>query len=227
LDAEFDYQWKNLPSPDIEYNENRVNEFLKFTKLDPLDSVTAKYCLDAGCGNGRYTYAMQKLGAVRVDSFDLSSQAVERCRTVNPCATVLNLMDADKSLYPVYDFILCWGVLNHIENPRDGFRKLAGLVKKSGGFLHVMVYHKDTQKAYQTDRQRWSHMTMEEKLGLCEEKVKTIGGTVHGWFDALNPKYNHSFTVPEVIKWFEQEGFTRIKVASKYNININGWKRQL
>jgi hypothetical protein len=70
-------------------------------------------------------------------------------------------------------------------------------------------------------------MTMEEKLSLCQEKVKTIGGTVHGWFDALNPKFNHSFTVPEVINWFEQDGFTNIKVTSKYNININGWKRQL
>ena len=33
--TEFDYQWKNLPSKDIEYNDLRVKEFLLFTKLNP------------------------------------------------------------------------------------------------------------------------------------------------------------------------------------------------
>ena len=224
MNPEFDFQWKNLPSPDIEYTDKRISEFLKFTKLDPLDSVTAKYCLDAGCGNGRYTYAMQKLGAIRVDSIDISSEAIERCRKVNPCATVQNLMEVDNSLFPVYDFILCWGVLNHIESPREGFKKVASLLKPQGGYLHIMVYHEDTQKQYEADRHKWPDLTMEEKLQLCNEKVRTSGGTVHGWFDALNPKYNHSFSVPEIVKWFEEEGFTGIKPVSKFNININGWK---
>lgn len=224
MNPEFDFQWKNLPSPDIEYTDKRISEFLKFTKLDPLDSVTAKYCLDVGCGNGRYTYAMQKLGAIRVDSIDLSSEAIERCRKVNPCATVQNLMEVGNSLFPVYDFILCWGVLNHIESPTEGFKKVASLLKPQGGYLHIMVYHKNTQKQYEADRHKWLNLTMEEKLQLCNEKVRTSGGTVHGWFDALNPKYNHSFSVPEIVKWFEDEGFTGIKLVSKFNININGWK---
>jgi len=89
-----------------------------------------------------------------------------------------------------------------------------------------MVYHKDTQKEYEADRERWALKSLDEKINLCEEKVRTVGGTVHGWFDALNPRYNHSFTVPEVTKWFEEDGFTKIKVTSKYNININGWRGQ-
>ena len=224
MDAEFDYQWKNLPSRDIEYTEDRINEFLKFTKLNTFSSVASKYCLDAGCGNGRYTYAMQRLGAMRVDSFDISAEAVEKCRAINPCATVLDLMDAERLLYPVYDFILCWGVLNHIENPREGFRKVANLIRPSGGCLHIMVYHRDTQQTYEADRKQWPNLSMEEKLRLCDQKARNVGGTIHGWFDALNPRYNHSFTVPEVTNWFKEEGFTKITVALKYNININGWK---
>jgi predicted RNA methylase len=73
--TEFDYQWKNLPSEDIEYNDVRINEFLSFNKLNPEQSIQGKDCLDAGYGIGRYTYAMQKLGANKVNSLDISSEA--------------------------------------------------------------------------------------------------------------------------------------------------------
>ena len=60
--TDFDYQWKNLPSKDIELNETRVKDFLSFTKIKPDKFIKDKYCLDAGCGSGRFSYAMQKLG---------------------------------------------------------------------------------------------------------------------------------------------------------------------
>ena len=78
--TEFDYQWKNLPSEDIEYNDLRVKEFLSFTKLKPEKSIVGKDCLDAGCGIGRYTYAMQKLGANKVNSLDISSEAIKNVK---------------------------------------------------------------------------------------------------------------------------------------------------
>ena len=71
--VDFDYQWKNLPDKGIEYNDDRIKEFLSFTKLGSRD-IAGKNCLDVGCGNGRYTYAMMKLGAVKVDSFDISEE---------------------------------------------------------------------------------------------------------------------------------------------------------
>ena len=40
--TEFDYQWKNLPSEDIEYNDLRVKEFLSFTKLKPEKAILGK-----------------------------------------------------------------------------------------------------------------------------------------------------------------------------------------
>jgi len=75
--TEFDYQWKNLPSKDIEYNDVRVKEFLSFTKSNPEKAMFGRDCLDAGSGIGRYTYAMQKLGANNVKSIDISSEAVK------------------------------------------------------------------------------------------------------------------------------------------------------
>lgn len=225
--TDFDYQWKNLPSKDIDLNEDRVKDFLSFTNIKPKEFIEDKYCLDAGCGSGRFSYAMQKLGARKVDSIDLSSEAIAKCKKeVNPDAHVFNILDLKPN--PIYDFVLCWGVLNHVPEPRKAFSKVVSQVKKKndgdrhGGVLHIMVYHKDTQKQYEYDRKIWRTLSLEEQLQLCQKKVNEIGGTVHGWFDALNPEYNWSFDEKEIKKWFEEENFSKIKLVTKYNINMRG-----
>lgn len=208
----------------IEHNDDRIKEFLQFTKLDPIKAIRQKYCLDAGCGNGRYTYAMLKLGAMRVDSFDISPEAVEKCKQINPDARVFNLMDLQSLPRAPYEFVLCWGVLNHIENPREGFRKIASQVSSDSGILHIMVYNKNDQVKYEADRKIWLTLSHDEKVRLCEEKVKTVGGDLHGWWDALNPKYNWSFVPEEIVQWFKEEGFSHIRVTQEHQINVNGVK---
>ena len=94
--TDFDYQWKNLLGKEalkdmeqmFECNNDRVKEFLGLTGIKPWykkDSfIKDKICLDAGCGPGRWTCAMQRLGAKKVDSFDLSEEAINRCKKINP-----------------------------------------------------------------------------------------------------------------------------------------------
>lgn len=217
--GEFDYQWENLPSPDTEYNPDRINELLTYSGLNP-GWFKGKNCLDAGCGNGRFTYALQQLGGV-VSSFDVSSKAVEQCRKVNPEAYVKDILTFERN--QVYDFVLCWGVLHHLENPHLGFEKVSSQVR-SGGFLLVMVYHKDTQKPYLEGRKLWPSLNEEQRLAYCREKVAKIGGTIHGWYDAFNPQFNWSFEPKEVKKWFELAGFKNVRLTQKYNINMIGWK---
>jgi len=216
---DFDYQWKNLPDKNIEYNDDRIKEFLNFTKLHSGD-ISGKYCLDAGCGSGRYTYAMMKLGAMRVDSFDISEEGVKKCQKINPTAYVFDIMNLKPN--PIYDFVLSWGVLHHTAYPRKAFSKVASQVKKQEGTLHVMLYHKDTQKTYEEGRRLWKSLSQEERIMYCEEKAKSGGGTLHGWYDAFNPEYNFSFTEDETKKWFKEEGFSKIKLTKKYNINMQG-----
>jgi SAM-dependent methyltransferase len=214
---EFDYQWKNLPSANTEYAPARLFDFLKFTKL-PMEFFNGKHCLDAGCGNGRWTYAMQQFGA-EVDSFDISPAAVEQCREVNPRAEVRSITNLVVSQY--YDFVLCWGVLHHLADPVAGFCGVASQVAP-GGILHVMVYHKKTQEQYTGGRSRWPAWSNEERLKYCENMVARHGGDVHGWWDAFNPTYNWGFTPKEVKPWFVAYGFNDIKLTQKYNINMRG-----
>jgi 2-polyprenyl-3-methyl-5-hydroxy-6-metoxy-1,4-benzoquinol methylase len=227
LDGEFDYQWKNLPSKAIEYTDDKVREFLKVTGLKKsllgkCAAIKDKKCFDIGCGNGRYTFAMLRLGAAQVDSIDVSSEAIAKCKSINPNAKILSIFDLDPN--PAYDFVLSWGVLNHISKPREGFAKLASQVSRKG-MLHIMVYHRETQYPYVEGRQLWRSYTQEQKIQYCRDMIAKNGwGDMHGWFDALNPEYNWSWHEDEVRNWFEEEGFNDIKLITRHNINMQGIK---
>ena len=216
-EKEFDYQWRNLPSPYIEYTESRVEELLDLTKLS-RSFFENKLCLDAGCGNGRWTYAMMQMGA-KVVSFDISPAAVEACKRVNPEAHVGEIYELKENR--IYDFVLSWGVLHHLSHPERGFKKVASQVKP-GGTLHIMVYNRSTQKQYEEGRRLWKGMSHEQKLSYCKKMIKKHGGNLHGWWDALNPTYNYSYTPSEVETWFTAEGFKEITLTREVMINMRG-----
>ena len=123
---------------------------------------------------------------------------------------------------PIYDFVLSWGVLHHTADPRKAFAKVVSQVKKQEGTLHVMLYHKNTQKPYEEGRKIWQSLSQEDRIKYCEDKAKSSGGTIHGWYDAFNPEYNFSFTEDEIKTWFGEERFSKIKLTQKYNINMQG-----
>ena len=238
--TDFDKQWKDVLGEDFlthnleqfHFNKKRVKEFLNYTGIKSWykkDSfIKNQICLDAGCGPGRWTYAMQQLGAKQVDSFDLSSEAINRCKKTNPKAFVQNIWQLEPN--PIYDFVLSWGVLHHTKNTREAFSKVVSQVKK-GGMLHIMVYNKENDWYYDGFRgetcvkkhEEWEKLTFEKQIEMCQNKGKTSGGDIHGWFDAFNPTFNWSHSADEVKKWFEEEGFSNIKLRMiKQNINMNG-----
>jgi 2-polyprenyl-3-methyl-5-hydroxy-6-metoxy-1,4-benzoquinol methylase len=221
--TEFDYQWKNLPDPLLELNPQRVQEFLDLVQL-PAEWFKGKLCLDAGCGSGRWTWGMMQLNA-RVMSVDISESALFLCRSVNPKRTFKLNIESYRSNRPHFDFVLCWGVLHHLKAPIQGFRNVAACVKP-GGYLHIMVYHQENQRKYSFLRKIWRLLPGNySKRWFCSLLSSGIPfKTEHGWWDALNPRYNHGYYPSEIRKWFEDEGFEDITLTREFSINFRGRK---
>ena len=109
--VDFDEQWKKVMGSEyfdenqgqFEFSEKRVEEFRNLIGISK-NGLKDKICLDAGCGPGRWTYAMQELGAQRVDSFDISSEAVSRCKEVNQNTSQKDIFELEPS--PNYDLVV-------------------------------------------------------------------------------------------------------------------------
>ncbi len=109
------------------------------------ESFAGKTALDAGCGGGRYTFALKKMGFESVTGVDISttglSNAVRRQAEKGidgvqfEEASVLNLPFENNS----FDFVFSNGVLHHSTNLVKGIQELLRVLKPGGrGFLYLI-----------------------------------------------------------------------------------------
>lgn len=108
-----------------------------------LSWLKGRQCLDVGCGGGRYTIAMSRLGADQVVGCDISDDGLANARlraegmsNVNfEKASALDLPFGDES----FDFVFSSGVLHHTTDPDKGLDELTRVLRP-GGYLYLMLY---------------------------------------------------------------------------------------
>jgi ubiquinone/menaquinone biosynthesis C-methylase UbiE len=111
----------------------------------PIEEFQGQKALDAGCGGGRYTVALRKIGFGEVVGIDISKPGLENCRArlaqkkINGISykegTVLDLPFDDES----FDFVFSNGVLHHTRDLVKGIHELLRVLKKGGrGFLYLI-----------------------------------------------------------------------------------------
>ncbi len=102
-----------------------------------ISLASVKEALDDGCGSGRYSFAIKRLGCVRVKGIDISLDAIELAKKMSPFSTdevsfiqgsVLELPFEDES----FDFVFSNGVLHHTEDDRKGLREIYRILKDEG-----------------------------------------------------------------------------------------------
>ena len=102
-----------------------------------------KVCLDAGCGGGRNTIAMARLGAAEAHGIDIGAAGVADAR--ERAATLPNVTFQQASVeaipYPdeTFDVVWCAGVLMHVGNDEKALDELSRVLKP-GGLLYMLVY---------------------------------------------------------------------------------------
>lgn len=142
----FGLQWNAFKSTQLDSatgNNLTSNRFWTNTKWTPSD-INGKLVMEAGSGAGRFTEIMLKAGANLV-SFDYSN-AVDANFKNNDHKGDFFLFQGDIFNIPFpdnyFDFVFCYGVLQHTPDPEKAFICIEKKLKK-GGRISIDVYHKD------------------------------------------------------------------------------------
>lgn len=141
--ASFGRQWTRYRRTQLDrFNNTRISRDRLFrdTEWTAGDLAEARL-LEIGCGAGRYTQVLLDAGA-RVVSVDRSS-AVDACWANNGPHLRLTVLQADLHSLPLpaasFDYVLCFGVLQHTPDPELAFRSIVQYLRP-GGRIAADVY---------------------------------------------------------------------------------------
>jgi SAM-dependent methyltransferase len=117
---------------------------LDLAGVDPA-SFAGKTCLDAGCGGGRNSIAMARMGAKAVRGIDLGEEGLANARHRATLlghhnvqfeqASILEIPAADAT----FDLVWCAGVLMITDDAERALDELTRVLKP-GGKLYLLVY---------------------------------------------------------------------------------------
>ena len=141
----FGFQWNKFRETQLDSHTGvpvSRDRFYKSTEWSP-DDLKGKTVLEVGCGAGRFTEILLSAGAIVV-ALDYSS-AVDTCWKNHYRHPNLNVVQGDIYNLPFlegsFDFVFCFGVLQHVPDVKKAFMALIPQLRR-GGRLAVDVYRK-------------------------------------------------------------------------------------
>lgn len=220
----FSYQWTELAegkhlAGDPHFEREMLGLITSHTNL-PADWFAGKAVLDAGCGNGRWSYAFTKLGA-KVTAVDQSASGVAALQALLSEKYDFQTGQADLlqplPFGPEFDLVWCYGVAHHTGNTRLAVENVAAAVKP-GGRIFLMIYGEPRNcsefgeiNTYVELRRQTQFMNFDETRKHLEAKFPKH--LVHGYFDSVSPKINDLHRFDEVEGWLLAAGFHNIQMT--------------
>ncbi|MEM2130105.1 MAG: methyltransferase domain-containing protein [Candidatus Bathyarchaeia archaeon] len=246
----FDFQWKNIPEgayllSDPVFREN-IDNFLVDELGLSRDFLKGLFVVDAGCGNGRWTYGLLKLGC-KVVAFDFTVSGCRETKKNTRQFDDINVVLADILHVPfrqnLFDMAFCWGVLHHTGNMELAFKNVASIVR-CGGLLHVYVYGPKSVRIKMW-RKILSPFSYNGKLIIIKILTQLtnrlplfrvfipFSTSIHGTFDAYSPSINVESSKEYIFSLFKKNGFRSIKrlnpkwcnAAFSLDIHMQGEKK--
>jgi SAM-dependent methyltransferase len=222
------YGWDDPIYKDIDQEEA---VFRHKSLLQPED-LRNRLILDAGCGNGRYSYLAAKYGG-NVIGIDLGD-GVEAARLNTKDVSNIQIVQSDIFNLPFekhwFDVIFSIGVLMHTGDAKKAMLALADKLKKNGSILTVHLYgkgnpiyefvdsflrNKTTKMLLSPDLQKLTNKAYRlrfalDKMGLAgivgANRFFRLDSNPHRIFDWYSAPIATHHTYDEVKEWFALAG---------------------
>ncbi len=236
----FDYQWRELNESVALLSDDAfkrtATELVCELSGRPADWFRGLRVLDAGCGSGRFSWTLASLGAT-VTSIDQSIGGVEQTRVAcKEFGDQVRVLQHDL-LQPIpldeeFDLVWSYGVLHHTGDTYRAFQHVVSRVRP-GGHLFMMIYGEprpgvaDDYRGlaeYHRLRRLAYGLPMSERLEMIRREKP--GEDVHGWFDAISPTINDTYTFAELRGWLVAAGFDQVeRTVDQINHNVIARRR--
>jgi SAM-dependent methyltransferase len=231
------YEWDSVAEGRLEKEtyygqteEEEIASFCHYLGISP-DDLQGKVILDAGCGYGRLTRALNRFGA-EVYGIDIAS-SIERTYEYCRSAQNVHIIQADIVDLPfkkmTFDYVFCKLTICYVRDHEKTFKGLSALVKPSGRLfisvpdksdLAFVVRLKDFLRiTHCLPRGLLLHLcwAFAPVLSLAKKAVRnpmtSIRTNAFFLFNALHPIFMTRHTKEEVIDWFEKEGFAEVTLT--------------
>ena len=141
----FENAWGGYSDMTYDHAVSLIDKRLARSGLDAA-FFAGKQCFDGGCGIGRFSISMAKLGASKVVAADIGQQSLDyTARQVQrlglKSVETVQQDVTDLSRWPAgsFDFVASYGVLHHTPDPIGGLREHFRIVRP-GGVLWLYLY---------------------------------------------------------------------------------------
>lgn len=216
--------YDQFPYPSLKIKESKDLEKLPFQRF--LFEIGKGYIkrgktLDAGCGTGELALLFGKEGFESYGT-DISAVSLKIAKDTSrrlKIPATFQKMDVSSLKFPenFFDLTICNGVLHHTKDPVLGFENLVR-VTKPGGKIIIVVYNKYgslPRKALGKIAWAFGGELKKDQIAFLrrifrkrlEAKPDSVVADTY-----LNP-YELSFSIPEVLKWFEKESVEYLESA--------------
>jgi ubiquinone/menaquinone biosynthesis C-methylase UbiE len=184
---------------DASYDEY-VERYVHRIRANGLDEeVRGKRCLDLGCGNGNFCFALAEVGAASVVGIDFGAESIDfalgqRPRRVLKVPVEFQVAEVYKLPFPDdnFDLIIQNGVFHHVEDERGAIREARRVLRVGGLFW----YYTDGEGGISYDLwDRSVHLLREVPLDFIREVLKGLNVSVNKLahlMDGLNAVYRHT-----------------------------------
>ena len=238
----FGYQWAELREgeamlSDKWFKDNITKIICEEESLIKPEWFHGKDIIDCGCGGGRWSYGLSKLGA-NITAVDINESALESTKVAlkefntrkefikTPLENLSDHLTNDKK----FDLAWSWGVLHHCGSFTKSLNQVMNCVK-DGGFIYLYLYGRESI-SYEQDIQIFKNRVKYNTLTSWKEKenflLEKAGGDrtkIHQKHDYYAPLLNRRFEFDYIKAILENNGFTNIARTVNYTeVHIRAMK---